>query len=84
MDVHFANCAGLDVHKQTIVACRIARQVHGKRVMETRTFGTMTADILLLGEWLGLANVTHVAMESTGFTGSRSGICWREASHCGW
>jgi transposase len=34
--------------------------------METRTFGTMTADILSLGEWLGLAGVTHVAMESTG------------------
>jgi transposase len=66
MDVHFANCAGLDVHKQTVVACRIARHVNGKRIMETRTFGTMTADILLIGEWLGLAGVTHVAMESTG------------------
>lgn len=66
MDIVFPNCAGLDVHKQTVVACRIARRLNGKREMETRTFGTMTADILSLSEWLGLADVTHIAMESTG------------------
>ena len=66
LDILFPHCAGLDVHKKTVVACRIARAVSGKRVMETRTFGTMTADILLLGEWLEMACVTHIAMESTG------------------
>jgi transposase len=59
-------CAGLDVHKDTVVACRLARDIGGKRVIEIRTFGTTTADILALLEWLEMAEVTHVAMESTG------------------
>lgn len=64
--VLFPRCAGLDVHKDTIVACRLARNINGKRVIEIRTFGTTTADILALAEWLEMAEVTHVAMESTG------------------
>lgn len=59
-------CAGLDVHKDTVVACRLARSTKGKRVIEIRTFGTTTDDILALGQWLDMAEVTHVAMESTG------------------
>jgi transposase len=66
MDVIYPRCAGLDVHKQTVVACRLVRTTAGKRVCEVRTFGTMTADILMLSEWLEMAEVTHVAMESTG------------------
>ena len=66
MDVIYPRCAGLDVHKQTVVACRVVRAVSGKRVSEVRTFGTMTGDILALAEWLEMAEVTHVAMESTG------------------
>ena len=66
MDIISPFCAGLDVHKKTVVACRIARTLDGTRVLENRTFGTMTADILSLGEWLDMANVTEVAMESTG------------------
>jgi transposase len=31
-----------------------------------KTFGTMTQDLLELGDWLGRHGVTHVAMESTG------------------
>lgn len=54
-------CAGLDVHKKTVVAAII---VPGKK--ETRTFETMTADLLALSDWLMTAGVTHVAMESTG------------------
>jgi transposase len=54
-------CCGLDVHKRTVVACVLTPQ---KR--ETRTFGTMTADLALLVEWLLDRQVTHVAMESTG------------------
>ena len=66
MDVIYSRCAGLDVHKRTIVACRITLTAEGKRVIEIRTFGTMTPDILALAEWLAMAGVTHVAMESTG------------------
>ena len=33
---------------------------------ETRTFGTMTPDLLTLADWLREAGVTQVAMESTG------------------
>src|SRR5258708_40266196 len=33
---------------------------------QTRTFGTMTRDLLALGEWLQSLDVGHVAMESTG------------------
>ncbi|MHB8625344.1 MAG: IS110 family RNA-guided transposase [Aggregatilineales bacterium] len=66
MDVIYERCAGLDVHKQTVVACRIVHDVEGVWRTETRTFGTMTADLLALADWLGAAGVTHVAMESTG------------------
>ena len=66
MDVVNKRCCGLDVHKQTVVACVI---VPGKRHLphkEVRTFGTMTADLLQLADWLTDCEVTHVAMESTG------------------
>jgi transposase len=66
MDVLNAYCAGLDVHKTTVVACRVFRLPSGKRVSEVRTFGTTTAEILDLGAWLAAAGVTDVAMESTG------------------
>jgi transposase len=61
MDVVHSYCAGLDVHKKTVVAAII---VPGKK--ETRTFETMTADLLALSDWLMTVGVTHVAMESTG------------------
>lgn len=65
MEVVNERCCGLDVHKQTIVACVI---VPGGRLphKEIRTFGTMTADLLELVDWLNECQVTHVAMESTG------------------
>lgn len=61
-------CAGLDVHKKTVVACVLASDAgapEGQRAM-VRTFGTMTADLTRLGEWLATQRVTHVAMEATG------------------
>jgi len=61
MDVVHTDCAGLDVHKKTVVA---AINVPGRQ--ETRTFETMTTDLLGLSDWLMLAGVTHGAMESTG------------------
>ena len=66
MDVVHTHCAGLDVHKKTVVACRITPDGQGGWRRETRTFGTMTAELLALADWLREAQVTHVAMESTG------------------
>jgi transposase len=66
MEVVYERCCGLDVHKQSVVACRIAPGPDGGPHKQVRTFGTMTADILALGDWLASAAVTRVAMESTG------------------
>jgi transposase len=57
--------AGLDVHKKTVVATRM-RVTEGERLeWETKTFGTMTVDLLALHDWLQEWECTHVAMEST-------------------
>src|SRR5713226_1847124 len=61
MERVFQRCCGLDVHKKTVVACVITPE--GR---EIRTFGTMTAELLQLADWLLEKAVTHVAMESTG------------------
>jgi transposase len=66
MEVLYRCCAGLGVHKETVQAC-VRRVSEGGQVRtETRLFGTMTRDILALGDWLAEWQVTHVAMESTG------------------
>jgi transposase len=67
MKVIYERCAGLDVHKKTVVACRIGVGEDSQwRRQETHTFKTMTNDILALADWLQAGGVTHVAMESTG------------------
>jgi transposase len=66
MDVVYARCCGLDVHKKTVVACLITPGAHGRAQKETRTFGTLTDELLALGDWLAAAGCTHIAMESTG------------------
>jgi len=66
MDIIHERCAGLDVHKKSVVACRIVPTEEGLWQVETRTFKTMTGDLLALADWLRGADVTHVAMESTG------------------
>ena len=66
MEITYTHVAGLDVHKKTVVACVFSPGPKGKPVKETRTFGTMTQDLLALADWLTLKGVTHVAMESTG------------------
>jgi transposase len=69
MDVVFLRCAGLDVHKKSITACRIVPDPTGQEAegtAELRTFGTMTLKLLALADWLTEASITHVAMESTG------------------
>lgn len=65
MEVLYPRCAGLDVHKDLVVAC--ARIAEGRRVdTEIREFGTTTSELLALLDWLSSYRVTHVAMESTG------------------
>jgi transposase len=54
------------VHKKTVVACCITPGPKGEKVVEHRTFGTMTAEILALSDWLMSKQITHVAVESTG------------------
>ena len=66
MDILYRCCAGLDVHKQTVVACVRRLDLAGRVHQEVRAFGTMTADLLALADWLAERGVTHAAMESTG------------------
>jgi transposase len=66
MDIIHACCAGLDVHKKTVVACIRIVSPDGAISREVRTFGTMTGELLALSDWLAAHGVGHIAMESTG------------------
>ncbi|MEJ5199587.1 MAG: IS110 family transposase, partial [Anaerolineae bacterium] len=66
MEVIHPACAGLDVHKKTVVACALVSGSRGQLRKEIRTFGTLTTDLLALGDWLHSLGVQTVAMESTG------------------
>jgi transposase len=73
MEVLHPRCAGLDVHKDTVVAC--VRLVAGKKVThEVRSFGTTTAGLLALAQWLADSGCTHAAMEATG-------VYWKPVWH---
>jgi transposase len=65
MDVIYTRCAGLDVHKETVVAC--ARVASGSEVTrQVQAFSTTTCGLLMLLNWLTEHGCTHVAMEATG------------------
>ena len=66
MDLLYERCCGLDIHKKLVVACMITPGAKGAPRKEVRSFGTMTADLLVLSDWLEEQGATHVAMESTG------------------
>jgi transposase len=66
MDIVYPCCAGLDVHKKTVVACIRRLGPFGQPDEPVRTFGTMTGDLLELADWLAAQGVVQVAMESTG------------------
>lgn len=66
MDVVHARCAGLDVHKRTVVACALVPGEAGTVRPETETFSTMLGELERLAGWLAERGVTHVAMEATG------------------
>jgi len=73
MDVIYPRCAGLDVHKQTVVACaRVAG--NGPLLQEVRTFATTTSGLLALADWLESLGIEHVAMEATG-------VYWKPVWH---
>jgi transposase len=73
MEVIYPRCAGLDVHKQTVVACaRIAGD--GPVAQQVRTFEATTAGLLALSDWLESFGVQHVAMEATG-------VYWKPVWH---
>lgn len=66
MHVVYQRCAGLDVHKRTVVSCAKIAPATGGLQKESRTFSTMTTEVLRMRDWLKRLGVTHVAMESTG------------------
>jgi transposase len=69
MEVLLENCAGMDVHKETIVVCTLNTDAQGQVHSETKTFGTFTRHLFELLAWLESKSITHVAMESTGVYG---------------
>jgi transposase len=73
MEVLYPHCAGLDVHKETVVAC-VRHMVNGTVKREVRTFRTTTNDLLALSEWLASEGCTHIAMEATG-------VYWKPVWH---
>ncbi len=72
MEVLHPRCAGLDVHKDSVVAC--VRCVSSPTHREVRSFSTTTSDLIALGDWLTAHGCTHVAMEATG-------IYWKPVWH---
>src|SRR6266446_5755546 len=73
MQVLHPRCGGLDVHKDSILACaRIATETGVAQHVET--FGTTTSSLLKLSDWFAGYGVTHVAMEATG-------VYWRPVWH---
>src|SRR6266849_6995250 len=73
MQVLYQRCAGLDVHKKTVVASvRLAEE--NKVTTEVKTFATTTLGLLALSDWLSENGCTHAAMEATG-------VYWKPVWH---
>jgi transposase len=73
MDLLHQRCAGLDVHKETVVAA-VRLALDGKVTTEVKTFTTTTAGLLALSDWLSENGCAHVAMEATG-------VYWKPVWH---
>src|SRR5215813_12049152 len=73
MEVLHPHCAGLDVHKDTVVAC-VRHMVNATVKREVKTFDTTTKGLLALADWLASEGCTHVAMEATG-------VYWKPGWH---
>ncbi|MBM4369796.1 MAG: IS110 family transposase [Deltaproteobacteria bacterium] len=74
MELKYERCAGLDVHKETVVACVRVAMAGGKASHEVRSFGTTTSALLELSEWLETCQIKAVGMEATG-------VYWRPVWH---
>ena len=74
MEVVVARCAGLDVHKKTVMACVRSAAAAGDRSQQVREFTTFTRGLVQLRDWLVSEGVTQVAMEATG-------VYWRPVWH---
>jgi len=73
MEVLHPRCAGLDVHKDSVVAC--ARIVSESGVsQDVQTFSTTTTGLMALSDWLSDHGCTHVVMEATG-------VYWKPVWH---
>ena len=59
MEILYPRCCGLHVHKRTVVACPLVSGPEGQAAKEIRTFGTMTANLLALSDWLAAAGCTQ-------------------------
>jgi transposase len=74
MELLYPRCAGLDVHKDVVVACVRLAQADGKALQEVRSFATTTTELCKLEDWLNGHQVTHVVMEA-------SGVYWKPVWH---
>jgi transposase len=66
MAILYERCAALDVHKKHVKACFASPLANGQRQKETRTYPTMTGNLLEMRDWLKAQGCTHIAMEATG------------------
>jgi transposase len=73
MEVLYPHCAGLDVHKETVVAC-VRHMAEGKVTTHVKTFKTTTQELMSLSDWLAGEGATHIAMEATG-------VYWKPVWH---
>ena len=73
MEVLHPHCAGLDVHKESVVAC-VRHMMDGKVGTGVKTFKTTTQELMTLSDWLSAEGVTHIAMEATG-------VYWKPVWH---
>jgi transposase len=73
MEVLHPRCAGLDVHKDNVVAAVRLAEPGGVRT-EVRRFDTTTPGLLALGDWLAECGCTHAVMEATG-------VYWKPVWH---
>jgi transposase len=73
MELLHPHCAGLDLHKETVVAC-IRHMLNGTVTTEVKSFQTTTQQLMELSDWLSSHGVTHIAMEATG-------VYWKPVWH---
>jgi transposase len=73
MELLHPHCAGLDVHKESVVAC-VRHMADGKVTTRVKTFSTTTQELMALSDWLSAQGCTHIAMEATG-------VYWKPVWH---